>query len=579
MTSKQLNSRGGWACAAAALLFLTACSHSSDEDLGTESEQALAAVSAVPRGLAIEIENGAGVPLAVRAGQTFYINQIDLRVAITATRDEGVEGLRTRGAASNLAWAGVYLADEEPLLLQNSDLTYTRRRFYLGAAWMNTPSTFVLQQLDATGQEVATPISVGAGRADQRAPSDDFFIRRMRAIQWAYDCPALDDCTGADNFAEEALVELRNAMHPEQTFAFAPTTTKLRVRWSLDPSRPYDIPVQQVTAAPYDYGFQIDVAAVTPPQSNGTYSPGQPITFQLTLKDDSGNRLHPPGSLPTYNEATFGPNPAGIYYYRGFTDPSATYYRRKHRERNFLASIIGPLHKVQPIRSVVGLEQFFAPSLAIGSPSRDGVYAEGVLFPQGLFAGGVDPTHAAWNLPQTDTFTFRLPPDAEPGTYTVTVKARRAYLGEDIPRTKNFDIQVGTTQATTATFDTGPCNTCHTGPSSLAVVNHANADRATCATCHAPLAFELEGPISVRTHFIHSRGRFDAPLSQCSKCHLTAQSIQRTSKAACLSCHRSYPDSHVQTFGAITSAYIGGGVESFDQCTDACHQAHPGSGL
>ena len=43
---------------------------------------------------------------------------------------------------------------------------------------------------------------------------------------------------------------------------------------------------------------------------------------------------------PTFNEATFGPNPAGIYYYRGFIDPTTTYYRRKHRERNFIASIL-----------------------------------------------------------------------------------------------------------------------------------------------------------------------------------------------------------------------------------------------
>src|SRR5215471_10800929 len=45
-----------------------------------------------PRGLAIDIEDGAGVPLTVRAGQTFWVNQIDLRAAITATVDEGVSG-------------------------------------------------------------------------------------------------------------------------------------------------------------------------------------------------------------------------------------------------------------------------------------------------------------------------------------------------------------------------------------------------------------------------------------------------------------------------------------------------------
>ena len=46
----------------------------------------------------------------------------------------------------------------------------------------------------------------------------------------------------------------------------------------------------------------------------------------------------------------------------------------------------------------------------------------------------------------------------------------------------------------------------------LAKVLHGNDNRAACAGCHAPLGFELEGPIFVRTHFIHSRSdRFDAP--------------------------------------------------------------------
>jgi hypothetical protein len=111
-------------------------------------------------------------------------------------------------------------------------------------------------------------------------------------------------------------------------------------------------------------------------------------------------------------------------------------------------------------------------------------------------------------------------------------------------------------------------------------VLHGNANRGTCAGCHVPLGFELEGPIYVRTHFIHSRSRrFDAPLENCSACHLTPESIQRTSKSACLSCHKSYPSSHVEEFGPIESMYVGGGRESFQQCTDSCHRTHPKSRL
>jgi protein-arginine kinase activator protein McsA len=111
-------------------------------------------------------------------------------------------------------------------------------------------------------------------------------------------------------------------------------------------------------------------------------------------------------------------------------------------------------------------------------------------------------------------------------------------------------------------------------------VNHGLDDRSTCSACHAPLSFELEGPIAVRLHFIHSRSnRFDKPKDECKSCHLNQQGIQRTSKAACLSCHKSYPASHVTQFGPITDMYVGGGTESFQNCTSSCHTSHPNSGL
>ncbi len=465
---------------------------------------------------------------------------------------------------------------------QNSDGTFTMRKFYRGALWMEAPSLFVIEQLDARGRATARPVEVSSGLSEVRLPNDDFFVRRLRAIQWTYDCVSPSDCTGATVFSEEALVEIRDSLQPQKTFVFQPATTQLRVVWTMAPSHPYIIPVTQVAQPQYDYGFAIDIAALTPPAADGTYSPGDAVTYQLTLTDGSGNRLHDPGVLPSYNDATFGPNPAGIYYYRGFIDPTTTYYRRKHRERNFIAEMTGPLQDVQPTRTEVQIPDFFNPTLLVATPSRDGFYGEGVIFPQGLlFQGAFDPAHTTWGFPASDTFTFHIPTDAVPGTYNVTIKSRRAFMGEDIPVTKTIDVQVGTTTATSATLNTGGCQNCHTGQSSLAVINHANADRATCSTCHAPLAIEPEGPVYVRTHFLHSRsGRFDQPLFKCANCHLTAASIQRTSQSACLSCHKSYDEWHVKTYGPITSMYIGAQAPgAFQQCTSTCHQTHPGSGL
>jgi hypothetical protein len=346
---------------------------------------------------------------------------------------------------------------------------------------------------------------------------------------------------------------------------------------------PWVIPITQVASPPYDYGFSIDLEPVTPPEPGGYYVAGQDVTFRMTLRDGSGNRLHPLGSLPSYNDVIFGANEAGIQYYRGFFDPAWVYWRRKHRERTLLVNIIGPSQNVQPIRTVIPLLPLITQDVqTAGEISRDGVFAQEKVFPttDGVFGGAVDPTHAAWAEPGSDTWTFNLPDDALPGTYTVTAKGRRTYYGEDIAFTRTISIQVGSLTPTSATLTTGNCNACHTGGGSLSVVPHANPNRATCAPCHTPLAVEYDAPIMVRTHFIHSRSnRVSADTGNCSMCHLAPTGIERTSKGACLSCHTSYPADHVTAYGPIVSIYTGGGAESFESCTSTCHVTHPDSGF
>ncbi|WP_309890995.1 cytochrome c3 family protein [Archangium sp.] len=579
---------GVWLAALA--LFGAACSHqdgaeATPRSIGQEMAEAAAvrpAPAAQPVGLALEVDNGVGVALRVKAGQRFFLNQVDLRAAISTTADQGVAGLRTQGDFASLAWQGVKLEDNDPLLSANPDGTFTRRRYYRSAHWMEQPSVFTLQPVDAEGRSTGRALTFHLGSDDKRKSNDDFFVRRLRAIQWANDCGP-KDCAGATRFTEEALVEVRNARSGYKTFSFSPDTRALHLRWSARAGAPYVIPVEQVQNPTWDYGFAIDIKPLTAPRADGTYAPGSAVTFQMTLKDGAGKRLHPEGSLPTYFEFLSGQIESGIQYYRGFSDPSATYYRRKHRERNFSVSFVGPAQRIQPIRSIVEMESFLGPEdvVTIATPERDGLYAQGALVPPAndLVGGAFDPTHAAWAAPVSDTWTNTIPANAEPGTYLVTVKARRVYLGEDVPASQTLKIQVGSPAPTQATLTTGKCSTCHNQGGELGKVLHANDDRSTCTTCHAPLSFELEGPVAVRTHFVHSRGRFDAPLEQCSSCHLKKESTERTSKAACLSCHKSYPDSHVEKFGPIEHMYVGGGRESFQQCTGSCHKTHPGSGF
>lgn len=549
----------------------------SDQDADDDEAKAV--------GLALEVSNGAGIPLKVKKGQRFYLNQLDVRVANDTSVDQGVASLAQVGDFAGVPWNGVTQADEAFVGLSNADGTFERRRFFRDARWMQVPSTFTVTQLDAQGNPTAPPVVANAGSDDRRRESDAFFARRFRAIQYTKDCVSKSSCAGAKKFEEEALVELRYSMSEDRSFRIRRKTASFSVQWSLRPGAPWNIPVTQIENPPYAYGLKVDVQPVTPARADGTYAPGTDVRFQLTLRDGKGTRLHPVGSMPSYNEVIFGENPAGIQYYRAFFDPTTTYYRRKHQERNFISTIIGPMQNVQPIRSIVELGVFLDPNIDvqdIGTIARDGVFAQFRLFPTGvdLFGAAFDPTHAGWAKPVPDNWVYNIPTDAVAGTYTITTKVRRTYLGEDIPFTSNIEIQVGTKTHTEATLTTGPCNTCHAGGSALGKILHANDNRAACNGCHAPLGFELEGPIYVRTHFVHSRSnRFDAPLTQCNKCHLDNTGIQRTSKSACLSCHKSYPDDHVANYGPITDMYVGGGRESFQQCSTSCHTTHPGSGL
>lgn len=361
-------------------------------------------------GLALEVDNGKGVPIKVKAGQSFWVNQIDLRASLTASRDEGVDGLRQNSDFLAIGWSGVRLADQEFVGLSNPDGTFTRRRFYRDAAWMKATSLFTVEPVDSRGVLTGAPVLLNIGSDDtRRTERDDFFIRRMRAIQWTRDCRSLTDCNGARAYEEEALVELRNAYDhaKKQTLTFNSRTAGLRLRWSLRPFAPYYIPVTQVSQPEFSYGFGIDIKPVTAPRKDGTYAPGSDVTFQMTLKDGKGKRLHKAGSLPTYNEVAppgAPGSPGGIQYYQAFFNPTTTYYRRKHQERMMMTQLIGPAQDIQPIRTIVDLEAFLDDSQdvqTIATPARDGVYAQFMTFPPPTSSSAApsSPTTAAGTRP------------------------------------------------------------------------------------------------------------------------------------------------------------------------------------
>ena len=72
----------------------------------------------------------------------------------------------------------------------------------------------------------------------------------------------------------------------------------------------------------------------------------------------------------------------------------------------------------------------------VARPSQQGFFGEAAAVPSWTTLLGVTPADA----PVSDTVRLTLPSDAKPGTYKIVMKARRTYLGEDIPR--GFDDQM-----------------------------------------------------------------------------------------------------------------------------------------
>jgi len=535
-----------------------------------------------PIGIALDVEDGAAVPLRIRSQQRFYIQQIDLRAHVDRSVEEGVAGLTRAGDFAALDWTGTRRVDESFVSVANPDGTFTRRRMFRDARWMNEPSRFAIEQLDAAGRRLGAPLVVDTGREFQRSPDDSFFVRRLRAIQWANDCASRSDCSHATSFLEEALVELRYASGPSPSAVLDAATTQLRVTWTANHHHAYTIPVEQVVSPTWDYGFVIDLAIVTPPGPTGVFAPGQTLQVKFTLRDGAGKPLHPPGALPTFANYLSGQDPPGIDYWN-MNEKVMTYYRRKHMEKQMLIALEGPLQAAGPIRNTVDLFGGILASrdgaVITATPELNGFFGEAAAVPAWSTLIGLQPADS----PVSDTTQFTLPANALPGTYKITMKARRSYLGQELAVAKVIELQVGSTVRTPEHLGTGACRDCHQGGADLTRIGHGLSadDRDTCTTCHVPLPFEPEGPLYVRTHFVHSRtNRLDAPLIRCASCHLDRAGIQRTSKSACLSCHKRYPADHVQRYGPVVDMYIGGTLDdSFQQCSTACHTDHPRSGL
>ncbi len=470
-----------------------------------------------PVGLGLHFTNGAIDPIALAGDAPRFLQEIDLIESVVTATDQGAAP--ALHLLPGVDWHGLRFIEED--WREAGDGTWTRMRFYRGARWMEHASTFTLHALDHHGHEVGQPIRYDAGSDDHWDHADDGLVRRFNVRQLVKGCAAKNDCSNVTAFEVQALVQARQNLHPEQSERIPASAETLRLGWSAQPGTAHTVAVTHAAPSTIGYGFAPTLAVTNTPAA-GYFQPGQTIDVRVAFFDGAGHRLHPADSLPTYLQSITGAA-NGLRYW----DPSldaTLYYAFKHREANMVLQFSGPADKLRVPTSITTLEEFLAPQVTIASTAPDGFTAAGVEIPQlpTVLAGLTDP--AAWSTPVPAIQTVMIPADAQPGTYTLSIKARRDWGGEPLNRGATIDVQVGP-HATAFTAKTGNCQTCHADRAALAIVNHGLGDRRSCFGCHPALSFEPDNALDTRIHSIHSRStRFPGTFAHCATCHLAPPS-------------------------------------------------------
>jgi hypothetical protein len=469
-----------------------------------------------PVGLSLFVRDGAAPAINLVGNTPRFLQEIDVVDSVVTSTDQG--SAPALGLLPGVDWRGLHFIEED--WRAPGDGTWTRQRFYRGARWMERRSSFELQPLDKHGHPVGDKIVFDAGRDDHWNPQrDDGFVRRFDVRQIVKGCQAQGDCSNATAYEVQALAQGRQAQHLDAAREIPAEATNLRLHWTAGtPDR--TIAVTHSPTGAIGYGFVPKLQILTPPANGRFYQPGDTLSVRVGFFDGEGHQLNTSGSLPTYAQTLAG-QANGLRYWDPTLD-ATLYYALKHREANMILQLSGPANAVHTPAETTDLGQFFGPQVTIATVETDGFSAAGVEIPflPSVLGGFQDPSQ--WNLPVSDVQQIQIAADARPGTYTLTIKARRDWGGEALNRGATIELQVGQTTVTAFSPSVGHCENCHNDRAELAVVNHGIGDRRSCAGCHSPLAFEPDNALDIRSHSIHSRSeRFPGNFQHCETCHLT----------------------------------------------------------
>jgi hypothetical protein len=513
------------------------------------------AARADPAGLGLYFANGTFSPLLdpttpqtlhVVDGPSRYLQEIDLVSRLPTTPADGLAPIISSGDFAALDWTGVAPVagpDGEDWRLMADGFHWMHSVYYRDARWMSGATALLVVPVDGNGAPVGLPL-VGVAGLDGLwlLHVDDFFERRFVARVVTQNCQALGDCSnaGVTSYAE-ALMHLRGAMNPSTRAApLPPAAQALKLYWSSDLSHARTVALAH-DAAPsgFGYGFGGSLQLTNPP-ARGYFLPGETATFQVTWTDGAGNRLFPAGTLPSYGEMAAGlPSAAGIQYLN-FADDPILYWAHKNTQSDMTISLIGPIDRVNQVAfHPITPFNLFDSQIVAGTVAENGYDAMVQILPPttlvfGCFLGNVQ----ACVTPASDQFSFIIPADAQPGTYSAQVKGRRLFAGEPLQAGLQAPLQVLTPTPTQFAAQTGGCDTCHSGRAAVPVVGHGFPGNGTgpwCYACHTGTVytangyngyyFEPDAGLDQRVHRMHSLSRRYASvggdIQNCSSCHLT----------------------------------------------------------
>jgi hypothetical protein len=534
--------------------------------------------------------------MTLAANTSYFLNQFSVTDSATGKHtnpndlNDFVKWVKTETRLRNLDWRNLGQASDEHQFADKYPgvtpvATWTREVLFDNSNWQRSETDeFEIEVLDSGGvvrakQKYSRSELLGespyaghsriAWRAENIMPPtapEDKSVRPVQSYPGNFPTPV--------TFRSIARVDLVGSTNPFKTLDIPALEGEgaLRVKWSLLPEEPFYFPVSFVAKdtdgklvipptctndagqpTPCGFGLKPQVTMVAPGNNSKFYMPGETVKMFLEFRDDEGNRLHSPDTLPS-GAAIMTDQANGLLSLR-----ANIIFGTLEQDMIPIVMVAGPIQNMRTHSEVVGERSFMT-----APPFPFGLVSDGA---------GLQVLPTVYQIEPAARFSFKVPQDAKAGTYVVFLKGNRYFMGERITRNQPFFFQVGQEQLTSYPGRVGNCQICHRGVLSLDNLRHGvPVDHVEgCKACHNANSDNLFRTQEV-IHRIHMRSKkYPANKNECNVCHLTRESALRPSVALCKSCH---PTTHDNEYFS-TEFNTQGAPNRSSNCAQACHGEQP----